>query len=294
MKKFDSVLLGTLLSTCVIGGIKADNNENVASFGNISYAAYKYFDIVFDEKDLKAGNFLNNDSLIIPLGVTKVDLILPSHVIQVNMPETVRTINRDIFKQCNLQHLIISSGTTALICKASMTEDAEVGLRKYFGLREDCNITIGGKNLTGRYNDVESSVNVVKKNDFLTEINNFDKNKLKKSNVRKNSNVEKPSGRAALMDEIKTFEQGNQLRHVNNEALKNQKNESSTPSFLDQIKSFESNRLRHVDIEQQRSQKSKDDDNTTVNALRKAMEERRQDLEYDDDDDDDYYDSWDD
>lgn len=294
MKKFDSVLLGTLLSTCVIGGIKADNNENVASLGNISYVAYKYFDIVFDEKDLKAGNFLNNDSLIIPLGVTKVDLILPSNVIQVNMPETVRTINRDIFKQCNLQHLIISSGTTALICKASMTEDAEVGLRKYFGLREDCNITIGGKNLTGRYNDVESSVNVVKKNDFLTEINNFDKNKLKKSNVRKNSNVEKPSGRAALMDEIKTFEQGNQLRHVNNEALKNQKNESSTPSFLDQIKSFESNRLRHVDIEQQRSQKSKDDDNTTINALRKAMEERRQDLEYDDDDDDDYYDSWDD
>lgn len=306
--------------SCMAFNIEAKNTH---SWGNISYTAYSNFNVTFNEQDFKFANFDKGSSFKIPTGVTHVNLVLPSNIRRVEVPDSVKFISKNIFKAGGLQHLIINQETAALICKKPKDSDIEVYVRRYFSLPDNCEISLrqtflpkvdmGNNsgisnnvptppplNIKGKDDSIPTPppLNIKNKNNntenknqnFVDEINKYDRSKLKKvdeEDINKNKTTDLTDKTTNFIDELKSFKRENLRKVEENDLTSNREKEDDTPAVLKGIKSFDHNSLKHVEINKG---KEKPVDDFTKH-LRNAMEERRKDLSYDDEDNEE---NWDD
>ena len=331
MRNLSSIVLEGAMLFCLTFSMYAKGSN---SFGKISFSVLNNFDVTFDQQDLKLGNFIEEGSLKFPMAVTHIEnLVLKDDIKRVEIPSSVKFINKDIFKYCNLQYLKISQETVDSLCKKSDFYDRESFVRKYFSLRNSCQINIETlepevMDLSDYKNNIPTPPTLNIKNEssddnnknvndksFFDELKKYDRTKLRKVNdedINKNKPVD-------FTDEVRNFKRED-LRKVEEKDLTSSRvKEDTDPEILKQIKNFDLNNLKRVDSDENRKKQNEDlgvlkeiksfDSSTLKHVevnknrevyedeitkqLRKAMRERREASNYDEENDD-YEDSWDD
>lgn len=272
MKKLNWILLGGIALACTAEGV-AKEMHNVDSekpkhnfdkgflqemgkfrpWGRINYSTLSHFDVTFDQFDLKcAKSAMVDGGLKIPAGVTHAFLKLSGNFAFVEFPESVRFINKDIFKECDVKSVSLSARTVKMLLRKRPAGNEEENIRKYFSLSDSTEIVINSSLNTIPDNFPEPPAIMdpkAHKDNFLDEIHGFDKDMSKKEISKQDI------GGSALVDELNKFDR-NKLKHVqnpdDNEKDLDKYKEPENPLFKD-IQGFDKNQLKHV--------KSADDNN---------------------------------
>ena len=141
MKKINSILFVCFI---FLGYILEAKPNHKPSWGKVNYTTLSHLDVVFDQFDLvhEKNFFKNQDRLSIPPFVTHVYLQLNGDFKFVEFPESVKYINKDIFKDCKIKAIILKEKTVAALLQKDYGKDNEKNIRKYFSLKKNCEIII--------------------------------------------------------------------------------------------------------------------------------------------------------
>ena len=254
MRKINLILLGGVALIYSAEGTDITNRAIVSdrSWGRLNYTAFSHLDVTFDQADLRRVKNSNEEGgLRIPKGVTHVYLRLSGSFEFVEFPETVRFINKDIFKECDTKAVLLSDNTAKnLLWRSPNENDVEGSIRKYFSLNDNIEIIV---NRVNGFQNKNQNVDTLKapssveakgpKNDLLDEIHTFNKNNLKHVEEQKKDVERNDVGNNNFIDELNKFDRS-KLKPV--EKIEKVNKELENP-FLEEIHNFDRSKLKPVE-----------------------------------------------